>query len=72
MLRVIEVIKVIGKRDLSFRGSSNESGYTLNDDTIDHGDFLELILLIAKFDPLMQAHINDVVKRSTLALESRE
>ena len=45
MIRIIEVVKVIGKRGLSFRGSSNESGYNLDDDKIDHGNFLELILL---------------------------
>lgn len=38
--RIIETIKMIGKRGLSYRGAKNaEAAYTINDATIDHGNF---------------------------------
>lgn len=39
LVRVIETIKLIGKRGLSYRGKRNESGYTLHDENKDHGNF---------------------------------
>lgn len=45
--RIIETMKVIGKRGLSFRGAKDaEAAYTLNDDSLDHGNFLEMLILI--------------------------
>lgn len=32
--------KVIGKRDLSTRGKSNEAAYLLINESLDHGNFL--------------------------------
>jgi hypothetical protein len=61
--RIIETLKVIGKRGLSYRGAE-ESGYTLLDDSVDHGNFLEILLLVGKFDPLLEAHIEEVVRKS--------
>ncbi|KAF0709714.1 Uncharacterized protein FWK35_00029572, partial [Aphis craccivora] len=44
-------IKFIGKRGLSYIGAKNaESAYTLGDQNLDHGHFLETLLLVAKFD----------------------
>ncbi|XP_031337426.1 uncharacterized protein LOC116166562 [Photinus pyralis] len=62
--RIIEAIKVIGKRGLSYRGSDNEAAYSLLDDSIDHGNFLEMILLISKLDVLLRNHIEKVAKES--------
>lgn len=42
---VVEVLKVIGKRGLSYREVENEAAYMLDIDSIDHGDFLEMITL---------------------------
>lgn len=64
--RIIECIKFIGKRGLSFRGAKNaESAYTLGDQNLDHGNFLEALLLVAKFDPVLKAHIDEVVIKSS-------
>lgn len=64
--RIIETIKMIGKRGLSYRGAKNaEAAYTLNDATIDHGNFLEVLILISKFDPLLKDHINNAVLKSS-------
>nr|XP_047140987.1 uncharacterized protein LOC101238791 [Hydra vulgaris] len=45
LLRVIEIIKVIGKRGHSYRGHEFEAAYTLSDNSIDRGNFLEMVLL---------------------------
>lgn len=48
--RVVDVVKFIGKRGLSYRGQQSEAAYTLDDHNIDHGNFLELIILLGKYD----------------------
>ncbi|KAF0697077.1 zinc finger MYM-type protein 1-like, partial [Aphis craccivora] len=63
-LRVIEIIKLIGKRGLSYRSTKFEAAYTLNDSNLDHGNFLEMVLLVSKFDPILQGHLDIVIKKS--------
>lgn len=48
--RVKDVVKVLGKRGLSYRQVENEAAYTFDDNTIHCGNFMELILLLAKYD----------------------
>lgn len=61
--RLITVIKLIGKRRLSYRGVANEASKTLNDDTIDHGYCLELMMLLSKLDELTSNRIMQIVKQ---------
>lgn len=68
--RVVDVVKVIGKRGLSYRITENEGAYTLDDNTIDHGNFLELILLLGKYDVCLKEHLDDCVERSKKLHES--
>ena len=35
-----------------------EAAYTLENDDIDHGNFLEILLLLRKYDSVLQNHIN--------------
>uniref|UniRef100_A0A336MY63 CSON006218 protein n=1 Tax=Culicoides sonorensis TaxID=179676 RepID=A0A336MY63_CULSO len=63
--RVIDVLKLIGKRGLSYRGSIHESARTLNDEALDHGNFLEVILLLSKYDAVLSEHINKCVEESS-------
>lgn len=42
---VVDVVKMIGKRGLSYR-LENEAAYMLDDCNIDHGNFLEVIVLL--------------------------
>lgn len=68
--RIVDVVKVIGKRGLSYRHSGNEAAYTLDDDTIDHGNFLELIILLGKYDVCLKEHLHNCVERSKKLHES--
>jgi len=65
MHRIIDVIKLIGKRGLSYRNRNNEAAYTLNDTSLDHGNFLEIILLLSKYDEVIKCHLDKVIKKST-------
>lgn len=62
--RIIEIVKVIGKRGLSYRGDKSEAAYTLENDAAYHGTFLELVLLLSKFDICMQTHVNSCIENS--------
>ena len=35
----MDLIKVIGKHGLSYRGGQAEAAYTMEDNTVDHGNF---------------------------------
>lgn len=43
--RVIDVIKLIGKRGLSYRSHTNEGAHSLQILSLDHGNFLKILLL---------------------------
>lgn len=63
MVHIVDVIKVIGKCGLSQRGSKDEAAYTIKDSTADHGNFLELILLLSKYDTFLQQHVNECIEK---------
>lgn len=61
-------IKVIGKRGLSYRGAKNaEAAYTLNNCNLDHGNYLEMVILLSKYDSLLEEHVKTSVFKSQLA-----
>ena len=70
--RILAVIKFLGKQALSFRGHRYESMYTLDDKSVDHGNFLELILLISQFDVPLNNHIHKVIDASKKRHDSLE
>lgn len=61
--RVVDVVKLIGKRGLSYR-SGNEAAYMLDDSNIDHGNFLEMILLLSKYDVCLKEHLKECTEKS--------
>lgn len=66
--RLIDIIKLIGKRGLSYRGAKNaEADYTLDNSALDHGNFLEIVLLLSKYDPLLKEHVDKIVSKSLKA-----
>lgn len=54
----IEIIKFLGSQNLAFQGSSDKL-YERN-----NGNFLKLVELFAKFDPVMENHVDRVVQRN--------
>jgi len=64
LCRIIETVKLIGKRGLSYRGKEFEAAYTLCNKDVDHGNFLEILLLLATFDPLLKSHLEKVTEAS--------
>lgn len=61
--RIIDILKLIGKRGLSFRGSI-ESAYTLENENVDHGNFLEILMLLSKYDLTLKNHLNQTIELS--------
>ena len=55
---------MIGKQGTSYRAHRNEAFHTLEDKTGNHGNFLEMILLLANFDTLMDNHLKKAIKES--------
>lgn len=64
--QVFEIIKLLGRQNLSFRGSKNsESLYKWdNTDNINKGNFLELVKFTAERDPILYNHLNRAIKNS--------
>ncbi|XP_008178665.1 zinc finger MYM-type protein 1-like [Acyrthosiphon pisum] len=63
--RLIDIIKLIGKRGLSYRGARDaEAAYTLNDSSLDHGNFLEIVMLLSKYDPVFKEHTDRAIYKS--------
>ncbi|KAL4090127.1 hypothetical protein QTP88_025026 [Uroleucon formosanum] len=55
---------LIGKRGLNYRGKRNEAAYSLNDHNLDHGNFLEIMILLSKYDPIICEHFNTIINKS--------
>jgi hypothetical protein len=50
---------------LAFRGKRNEAAYSMSDLTsnLNQGNFLEIVKLVVKYDPVLQTHINNSIKK---------
>lgn len=59
----IPILKLIGKRGLSFKGSS-ESAYTVEIENVDHGNFLEILMLLSKYELTLKNHLNQTIELS--------
>ena len=64
LARVIDIVKLIGKRGLSYRGKSNEAACTLDGQSVDHGTFLEMLILLSKYDMILNEHVKNVISKS--------
>lgn len=61
--RVIDIIKLIGKLGLPYRGAK-EAAHTLDNQLVNHGVLLELILLLTRYDQVTADHVETCVKKS--------
>lgn len=63
---IFEIIKLLGRQNLPFRGSKNsESLYKWNDeDNLNKGNFLELVQFTAKRDATLYKHLNTAIENS--------
>ncbi|KAL4120792.1 hypothetical protein QTP88_013413 [Uroleucon formosanum] len=68
--RIIDVVKLIGKRGLSYRGNQSESAYMLDSLSTDHGNFLDILLLLGKYDIHLNDHLKTIIEKSKKAHES--
>ncbi|GBN25239.1 hypothetical protein AVEN_43454-1, partial [Araneus ventricosus] len=72
VMRIIDIIKMLSKQALPFREHRNESAYTLDNDTLNHGNFLATVQLMAKYDPIMAAHVSSVQYKSEQRIKRLE
>lgn len=61
---MIDIIKLIGKRGLSYQGINVEVAYTFNDPHIDHTNFFRTNNTLRKYKSLLNSPIDKVIKRS--------
>lgn len=64
LYRIIDVVKVIGKKGLSHRGMQSEAAYTVDDSSIDHFIFFLMIILLGKYDLCMKEHLHREKKKT--------
>ncbi|KAL4098359.1 hypothetical protein QTP88_022988 [Uroleucon formosanum] len=61
--RLIDIVLFIGKQDIAYRGK-HEGAHSLDDRNKNHGNFLELVLLIADYDSILNNHVQESIKSS--------
>lgn len=55
--RLIDITAFVARQGLAYRGNSGESGDELGDHRINPGNFLELVLLVANYNPTFSEHV---------------
>ena len=62
--RVVSIVKMIGKWGTSYRGTGSlEAVSTLCVEKVDHGRFLDTVLLLAKYDNILKCYLENVIKK---------
>ena len=55
---------MIEKRGTRYRATeSSEAVSTLCDEKVDHGTFLETVILLAEYDNILKCHLENVIKK---------
>lgn len=63
VMRIIDIILFLGRQGMSYRGHRSEGANTL-DSSENHGNFLQLVLLVANYDPILQNHVQQCIEES--------
>lgn len=66
--RIIDIIIFIGSQGLAFRGK-NESAFSLQNND-NHGNFLALVLFLAKYDSVLSQHVTQSIEDSKCRKDS--
>ena len=64
--RIIPIIFIIGRQGIAYRGKL-ESAWSIPSDEFENsncGNFLALVVLISKYDPVLGRHLNEVTEKS--------
>lgn len=64
LLGIIEGIRYISRQGIAYRAHHGVKAYTLENRTINHGNFLELLLCWSKFDAVLKKHIKIAIYNS--------
>ena len=59
--RLIDIVLFIGTQGIPYRGKE-EGAYSLVNRTQNHGNFLELVLLMSKYDKILNDHVDKSIK----------
>ena len=62
--RIIDIILFLAKQNIAFRGHRNKGAASLEDSGANHGNFLEMVVLLSKYDKVLKRHVDKVVKKS--------
>ncbi|KAL4148352.1 hypothetical protein QTP88_002616 [Uroleucon formosanum] len=61
--RLIDIVLFIGRQGISFRGK-DEAAYSLEDKSVNHGNFLELVMLLKDYDVVLNEHVKKCIELS--------
>jgi len=57
---LIDIVLFIGQQGIPYRGK-HEAAHSLTDNSLNHGNFLELVKLVAKYDSILEQHVDKSV-----------
>jgi len=68
--RITDICLYVGTQGIAYRGKRGENIASLHDPAVNHGNFLELCLLLSKYDPVLKSHIDQCVEIARKRRES--
>ena len=70
--KIARIVAVLVKQRLAFRGQRHEGAHEINDPTVDHGNFIDTVKLVAASDAVLKEHIDNAEIASKKAVEKRK
>ncbi|XP_050503443.1 uncharacterized protein LOC126882519 [Diabrotica virgifera virgifera] len=61
--RFIDIVLFLGRQGIAYRGDKAEGAYSL-DSVENHGNFLELAMMVANYDVILQNHVKQCIEES--------